>query len=106
MFIGLYPQGPFEATELKQLSIIIRLGATYRLNIGRDLLFGRRRIADGHNPYLTPRMLHLQGMRPREECAQLVGDVVDNLLDRHAWVNEVEIEHETVIMSDGNAVET
>jgi len=50
-------------------------------------------------------MLYLKGMGPREAFAQHVGDVVDNLLDRYVGVNELQIEHKTVIMSDRNVME-
>jgi hypothetical protein len=36
---------------------------------------------------------------------QQVGNVVDNLLDRHVWVNELQSENKAVILGDGNAME-
>src|SRR6476660_6290958 len=100
-----HPLGPLGAMWLGQLPIMVQRGATHSLDIRQDPLLGRLRSTDGHNLDLTPRMLRRTCMRPREELAQHIGDVVDNLLDCHVWVHELQIEDDTVIMSHGNTLE-
>lgn len=84
---------------------VFRLGAPYSVDIVDNVLLDRRRITDRETPDRTPRLLPRKGVGPWKEPAQHVGDVVDNLLECHVWVNEVEIEDDAVIMDDGDAMQ-
>src|SRR5688572_23419717 len=49
-------------------------------------------------------MLHLKGMRPREQLAQSAIDLVNNLLNGDVWVHKLQMKNDAVILVNGNTV--
>src|SRR5918999_1676639 len=84
---------------------IFRLGATYSFQIGCEIPLSRLGITDRENSYLTPWILSLKCLRPREQLTQSGINRIDNFLDGHVWVHELKIKNDAVIPVNRNALQ-